>query len=207
MDAEETSARRRSHVMARIAPVPRKEWPQEMREAVAAMRPPVQRQPDPIRENRPQARNTLETFAHNPDLARAFFTFNGHVLFGTTLTRRQRQFLILRVAARRSSAYLWAQHVFQGRDAGLTDEEMARIAFGPNAPFFEPLETALLRAVDELVDAGVISDETWEVLASELDPAQLLDVVFTAGCYETVAWFFRSFDLEVDPEIPQMLQR
>jgi alkylhydroperoxidase family enzyme len=114
---------------------------------------------------------------------------------------------VLRVAACRASAYLWAQHLFMGRDAGLTDEEMARIAFGPEAPFFAPLETALLRSVDELIDDGAISAETWETLAAEFDAQQLLDVVFTVGCYNTIAWFFESFDLEVDPEIPGMLMR
>jgi alkylhydroperoxidase family enzyme len=192
--------------MSRLRPVPRDEWPDSMRDAMAAMRPPVPRyQPAGRTEDRPQAGNTLDTFAHHPALTQAFLTFNGHILYATTLTERQREILVLRVAACRESAYLWAQHLFMGRDAGLTDEEMGRIAFGPEAPFFAPLETALLRSVDELIDDGAISAETWETLAAELDAQQLLDVVFTVGCYNTVAWFFESFDLEVDPEIPGML--
>jgi alkylhydroperoxidase family enzyme len=193
--------------MARIPPLPIREWPPEMREALAAFIPPVRRHPEPIRENRPRGRNTLGTFAQHPELARAFFTFNGHVLWASTLTPRQREIVVLRIAARRQSAYLWGEHLFAGRDAGLTDEEMGRIAFGPEAPFLEPLETAMVRAVDELVDDGVISAETWSALAADLDVKQLLDLVFTAGAYETVAWFFRSLDLEVDPEIPELLRR
>jgi alkylhydroperoxidase family enzyme len=194
--------------MSRLDPVPRDEWPDSMRDALAAMRPPVPRyQPAGRTHDRPQAGNTLDTFAHHPALAQAFLTFNGHVLYATTLTERQREILVLRVAACRESAYLWAQHLFMGRDAGLTDEEMGRIAFGPEAPFFAPLESALLRTVDELIDDGAISPETYETLAAHLDAQQLLDVVFTVGCYNTVAWCFRSFDLEVDPEIPDMLTR
>ncbi|MBV8951515.1 MAG: carboxymuconolactone decarboxylase family protein [Actinobacteria bacterium] len=170
-----------------------------MREALAALRPAVQRHPGPVRDNRPQAPNTMETFAHHPDLARAFFTFNGHVLFGTTLTARHRQILVLRVATRRKAAYVWAQHVFLARDAGLTDEEIARIAFGPQAPFVDTVERALLRAVDELIDDGAISDETWHMLEAKLGVRQLLDVIFTVGCYETTSWFFRSVEVEVDP--------
>src|SRR6185369_542183 len=127
--------------MSRLDPVPRDEWPDSMRDALAAMRPPVPRyQPAGRTHDRPQAGNTLDTFAHHPALAQAFLTFNGHVLYATTLTERQREILVLRVAACRESAYLWAQHLFMGRDAGLTDEEMGRIAFGPEAPFFTPLE-------------------------------------------------------------------
>jgi alkylhydroperoxidase family enzyme len=167
----------------------------------------VRRHPEPIRENRPKGRVTLGTFAQHPELARAFFTFNGHALWGSTLTTRQREILVLRVATRRHCAQLWAEHVFAGRDAGLTDEEMGRIAFGPGAPFFEPLERALVQAVDELIDDGVIADETWATLASDLDVKQLLDVVFTAGAYETVAWFFRSADVEIGAEIPELMRR
>ena len=193
--------------MARLAQVPQSEWPPAMLTAVAALRPEVRRHPTLQRENRPQAPGTLETFAHNPDLAHAFFTFNGHVLLNTTLTTRHRQLVILRTAARHASPYLWAQHLFQGRDAGLTDEEMARIAFGPEAPFFTPLETALLRAVDELLEDGAIRDDTWRVLSAELGPEQMLDVIFAVGCYSTLAWFFKTLELDPDPGIPEMLRR
>jgi AhpD family alkylhydroperoxidase len=192
--------------MARINPVPASEWPPEMREALKGMRPKVQRQPDPIREGRPQGRNILGTFASHPDLAGAFFTFNGHTLLGTTLSARQRELIILRVAVRRHCAYEWAQHVFVGRDAGLTDADIARVSFGPDAPLLDPLEAALLRAVDELVGEGAITETTWNVLAEHLDQRQLLDVIFTAGAYETLAWFMRSVDMEIDDDIAHHLQ-
>lgn len=194
--------------MARVDPLPIRQWPHEMRAAMAAMMPPTQRHPQPITENRPKAMNTLGTFAHHPDLAHAFFSFNGHIIMGTTLTERQRELLVLRVATLRKSSYEWVQHVFMGRDAGLDDEEIGRIAWGPDAPYWSPLEAALLRAADELVGDGAIGDETWETLAAELDTRQLLDVIFTVGAYETLAWMFRSFALELDAELrpgPQAL--
>ena len=192
--------------MARIEPLPANQWPAEMRDALAAMIPPVRRHPEPIRENRPKGRTVLGTFAHHPELARAYLTFNGHILWGTTLTARQREMIVLRVATRRRSASLWAEHVFVARDAGMTDEEIARVAFGPDAPFFEPLEVALLRSVDELIDDGAIAESTWGALADELDAEQLLDLVFTVGCYQTLSSLFRSLELEVDPEVPDLLR-
>lgn len=108
---------------------------------------------------------------------------------------------------KRQAAYIWAQHFFNGRDAGLTDEEMARLAYGPEAPFFAPLDAAAIRAVDELIDDGVIGDATWAALAAELDEQQLFDLIFTVGCYETVAFLMKSIGLEVDPTIPDLLAR
>jgi AhpD family alkylhydroperoxidase len=172
-----------------------------MRPALAAMAPANARHPRPVSEGRPKALNTLGTFAHHPELAQAFLTFNGHVLGSTTLSLRQREILVLRVASVRRCAYEWAQHVAIGRDAGLDDEEIARIAFGADAPFWSPLEAALVRSVDELLGDGAIGEATWGALAAELDVQQLLDVVFTVGAYATVASMMRSFDLELDDDL------
>ena len=124
---------------------------------------------------------------------------------GTTLPIRLRAIVVLRVAVKRQAAYVWAQHFFNGRDAGLTDEEIARLAYGPDAPFFAPLDAATIRAVDELIDDGVIGDATWAELAAELNEQQLFDLIFTVGCYETVSFLMRSIGLEVDPTIPDLL--
>jgi AhpD family alkylhydroperoxidase len=175
-----------------------------MHQALAAMDPPEPRHPRPARENRSTSMNTLGTFAHHPALAEAFFTFNGHILMATTLTERQRELLVLRVAAVRQCAYEWEQHLYMARDAGLTDEEISRIAFGPDAPHWTRLEAALLRAADELIGDGAISEPTWAVLGGELDSQQLLDVIFTVGAYATIAAMMRSFDLDLDDELQRL---
>ena len=148
--------------MPRISPLPPKEWPKEYRAAMAALRPPNPRHQNLSTENRPKGLNVLGTMAHHPALAQAYFTFNGHVLLATTLTERQRELIIMRVAAVRKSGYEWAQHLFVARDVGLTDEEIGRIGYGPDAPFWSELDAAMLRAVDELVEDACISQPTWE---------------------------------------------
>jgi AhpD family alkylhydroperoxidase len=187
--------------MARIEPIPPREWPEEMRAALAAMVPPEPRYAFSDKKGHPKGLNTLGTFAHHPALARAFLTFNGHVLLATTLSQRQREILVLRTARLLGCGYEWAQHVFLGRDAGLTDEEIARIAWGPEAPFWEPLDAALLRAAGELVADGAIAAPTWEILAKDLGTRQLMDVIFTVGAYQTLSWMMRSFELELDDDL------
>ncbi len=178
-----------------------------MREALAALRPPNPRHGPLPTTDRPKALHVLGTLAHHPDLARAYFTFNGHLLLGTTLSERHRELLVMRVAAVRKCGYEWAQHLFVARDAGLTDEEIGRIAYGPDAPFWSPLEAAMLRATDELIDPGAISDPTWQTLAAELDAKQLLDLIFTVGGYDTLARMFGSLELTIDDDIPALMER
>ena len=186
----------------RIPPIPPSEWPPEMRNALAALRPPNPRHPLPPRDDsRPKGLNVLGTLAQHPELTRAYHTFNGHVLFASTISPRQRELLVLRVAAVRDAEYEWAQHVVQAADAGLTDDEIARVAEGPDADGWAPPERALLRAADELVTDAMVSDETWALLAAELDVRQLMDVVFTVGAYDLLAMALRSFGVELDDDL------
>jgi alkylhydroperoxidase family enzyme len=186
----------------RIPPLPPERWPKEMRQAIAALQPPNPRHPfPPRRDDRPKALNALGTLARHPALTSAFHTFNGHVQFATTLSTRHRELLVLRVASLRGCTYEWAQHVVLAGDAGLSGDEIARIAQGPDAPGWSTLERAMLAAADELIGDAVVTDATWAVLASELDEQQLMDLVFTVGSYEVLAMAFRSFGIELDDDL------
>jgi len=184
--------------VSRIDPLPPKQWPEEMREALAGLRPANARLPLPRREGRAKGLNVLGTMARHPELARAFFGFNGHVLYATTLSERQRELVVLRVAALRDSEYEWAQHAALAHDAGIDAGEVARVSEGPDAPGWAPLEQAMLRAVDELVLEGTVTDDTWKALGAELSTEQLMDLVFTVGTYVLLAMAFNAFGLELD---------
>ena len=150
----------------------------------------------------PKALNALGTLARHPELTKAFNTFNGYILFSSTLTPRQRELLVLRVAALRRSAYEWEQHRRARRRRGTRrPDEVARIAEGPDAPGWSPLDRAMLSAVDELIGEGEIADGTWQLLAGELDEQQIMDLVFTVGAYEILALAFRSFGIELDDDL------
>jgi acyl-CoA synthetase len=186
----------------RIPPLAPTDWPDGMRDAMAALRTPNPRHPFPARDpNRPKGLNALGTLAQHPALTTAYHTFNGHVLFGTTLSPRQRELLVLRVAKLRDATYEWTQHVVLAGDAGITPEEVGMIAEGPDAAGWSTLEQAMVRAADELVTDARIADDTWATLAAELTVEQLMDVVFTVGAYDLLAMAFRSFGVQLDDDL------
>ena len=177
------------------------DWPASMREALAVLLPENPRHPRLRVDGRPKALNALGTLAHHPDLAKAYHTFNGHIIYNTTLSPRQRELLILRVAAVRGSEYEWIQHVVLAADVGISAEEVARVVDGPDAAGWTPFDAALLRAVDELVADALVAEDTWATLAGELDRQQLMDVVFTVGSYDLLAMAFRTFGVELDDDL------
>ncbi len=187
----------------RVEPLSPRAWPRDFSEALAAAyRPENSRLPVPPRDPAsPSGLNAMGVLAHHPDLTAAFNQLIRHALYFTTLTARQRELLILRVAQGRGSKYEWAQHVYQAGVAGMTPDEVARVAVGPDADGWSPLDRALLAATDELLGDAKVADDTWAALSAELDTQQLMDVVFTVGTYEVFAMALRSFDVQLDDDL------
>jgi alkylhydroperoxidase family enzyme len=185
----------------RIAPLPPDQWSEEVMEAIALLRPPGATQPLRRRQGGPKGLNVLGTLAQHPSLMHAYHAFNGHLLSSSTLTPRHRELLILRVAALRDAEYEWEQHVIIGQDAGISDDEIARLREGTDAPGWSALDAALVRAVDELVRDALVSDATWATLADAFDVQQLMDMIFTVGAYDLLAMAFRSFGIQLDADL------
>jgi len=99
------------------------------------------------------------------------------------LPGRDHELLALRAAVRCGSDFEWGEHVEHGGDAGLTPDEIARVAVGPDDPAWSAPEAALLRAADELIAGFDVHDETWAVLADDYDRAQLTEIPFVVGQY------------------------
>jgi alkylhydroperoxidase family enzyme len=185
----------------RIAPLPPEQWSEEVMQAIALLRPPDAKQPLRRRQGGPKGLNVLGTLAQHPSLMHAYHAFNGYLLSSSTLTPRQRELLILRVAALRDAEYEWEQHVIIATDAGITGDEIARVRVGADASGWSTLDAATLRAVDELVRDALVSDATWATLAENFDEQQLMDLVFTVGAYDLLAMAFRSFGIQLDTDL------
>ena len=172
-----------------------------MKGAIAALLPENPLHPPVRREGRPKGLNVLGTFAHYPELATAYHSFNGHLLYNTSLTLRDRELLILRVATLRDCNYEWAQHVVIATDVDVSAEEIDRVRAGADAPGWSTHEAALLRAVDELISDALISEATWRELSTELNTRQLMDLIFTVGAYDLLAMALRSLGVPLDDDL------
>jgi alkylhydroperoxidase family enzyme len=171
----------------RIPPLAEQDLPQEAREVLGPAAEPG------------RVFNIFRTLARHPKLLKRWLPFANHVLFKSSLSPRQREILILRIGWLCRSEYEFAQHVQIGRRAGLADADIQRIVDGPDAPGWDPLEAALVRASDELHRDACVSEPTWAALAARLGEQQLMDVVFTVGQYTLVSMALNSLGVELDP--------
>jgi 4-carboxymuconolactone decarboxylase len=170
----------------RIAPLPAAEWDAETKEYLSRL------------ERDGKVFNIFATLARHPALLRRWTVFAGHVLGKSTLPEREREIVILRVGWLCRAAYEWGHHVAIGKEAGLSREEIRRVAQGSDAPGWNRFEAALLRAVDELHADSFISDDTWRELASHFNTQQLLDFLFTVGQYKLVCMVLNSAGIQLE---------
>jgi alkylhydroperoxidase family enzyme len=175
---------------ARIAPLRPDQWTPELRKRF-----------DPDGSGRGAA-NVFVTFVRNPPADRLRGPINQHILNATTLSARQRELLLMRIGVLCRSEYEWAAHSRSGRRAGMNDADVARIVAGPDAgpdsDGGDPLDTALLRATDELYRDDRVSDGTWRALAQRLETKQLLDVLIAVGGYRATSMAINSAGVQLD---------
>jgi 4-carboxymuconolactone decarboxylase len=173
----------------RVEPLPESEWSEEVKKELEPSRGGV---------GLPKPPNVLATIARHPKLLKRWNVFGNHILFKSTLSPRHREILILRIGWLCQAEYEWGQHVRIGKRAGLSDDDIARIKQGADAPGWDPFEATLLRATDELHDDAFISDATWNALAARYDTQQMMDLVFTVGQYNLVSMALNTLGVQLD---------
>lgn len=174
----------------RLPPLPADQWDDDVDASLSVMLPAARRNPQ-------DAGNLLATLARHPKLTKAFLRFNLHLLYSSSLSPRLRELAILRVAHLTGCEYEWRHHVRMGLDEGLTDAVIDGIQRGEAS---DGLDRAVLQAVNELQDKATVSDTTWAALSEHLDEHQLMDLVFTIGCYGGLAMAINTFGVEPDSE-------
>ena len=172
---------------ARIPPLPTSEWTDTHRAILGSMA---------------QGERTIDVFKtclQNLDLCRAWMPFTQYILGATSgVPRREKELLILRTSWLCRADYDWAHHVPSAKRAGLSDEEIARIAKGPLAKGWTPFDALVLQAADELHGDQHITDPTWKALAERYNERQLMDLVFTVGQYTMVSMFLNSAGVQLE---------
>jgi len=149
--------------------------------------------------------NAVATYLHHPALAEHILPFEHYASSDSGLPARDRSLLVLRTAWLTRSDYLWSHRVSAARQAGLTTDELRRIAEGPNAPRWDRFDAALLRAADELHVDSFVSDATWQALRAQYDINQMVDVVDTVGTLTMHAGAINSLGVEIEAGLPQRL--
>lgn len=174
----------------RVHPASEPDWDDDTAKIVASI----------AAHNNGKVLNVVATLTRHPKLFKRWLPFGNHILGGSSLPDREREMVILRTGLDARSGYEWAQHVSMARDCGCTDEEIERVAAGPEAPGWSDDDRVLLRATDELMADHFISDPTWSALRERWSEIQCIDFVFTVGQYCMVSMALNTLGVQIEQD-------
>ena len=142
----------------------------------------------------------FSTLGRTRGLFRAWLHFSARLMPFGTLSRKDSEMVILRVATLRESDYELDHHRRIGARVGLSNNELARITEGPDAGWGDR-ERAVLRAVDELVTDSDISDISWAALRRHLNERQAIAFVLLVGQYDSLATTLHTLRVQRDTRV------
>ena len=152
--------------------------------------------------------NVYKTLAHDVDLYNRWSPLGRFVLDGSSLPPREREIVMLRMGWLCQSEYEWAQHARIAKaQAGLSNQDVHRIAEGPAAAGWSDFERTLLRMVDELRYDTMISDATWNALRAKYSVQQLIEALYTAAQYQLVSMALNTLGVQLDPGLEDRLPK
>ena len=135
----------------------------------------------------------------NPRLRAFFECWLDTFLFEGAVDARLREQTILRIMWRRGRAYEWGNHYRLARRAGLTDDDVLAVRTDEPARDFTGAASVALRAADEVVDDGRVSEATMTELRDVFPDALLLqEFLYLVAGYQMFATVSASTREEAD---------
>ncbi|SEG91942.1 4-carboxymuconolactone decarboxylase [Thermomonospora echinospora] len=115
------------------------------------------------------------------------------IRYATGLPDRWREIAILEVAVARRSDFEWYAHERVGRAAGLTDDELAALRTGHDAPDLDDAERTVRQVCRALLTERDLDDVLYERAITDLGLERLYELVVLVGYYDTLALSLRVF--------------
>ncbi len=170
--------------MARLPYVDPATAPVAVREALAATAAPLK---------------IFRMMAHAETNLRPLLRLGASILGKQQLSARLRELAILRVANTSRAAYEWTQHVPIAKATGVTDEQVAALEAGKaSAACFDARDQLLLRCTDELIHNVRVSDQTFERMAQQFSPREIVELILAVGFYMLLARLLETTAVDMD---------
>jgi alkylhydroperoxidase family enzyme len=127
----------------------------------------------------------------SPDVGTAIAELGSAIRFKSAFSPRVREIAILEVAVVRASSYEWFAHSRVGKQAGLTDAEIATLHAGTDAPTLSPTEALVRRLIRTLLRERDLDDATFTSAVEALGERGLMDLIALVGYYDLLALSLR----------------
>ncbi len=145
------------------------------------------RQAFPLTDEAGRLNGPFNAMLVNPQVGMHVQELGSAIRYRTALTDRVREIAILEVAVVRTCAFEWYAHERVGRLAGLTDDELAALLRGTDAPTFDANERVARAVVHALIATRDLDDDLFARAHAALGEVALADLIALAGYYDLLS--------------------
>jgi alkylhydroperoxidase family enzyme len=137
-----------------------------------------------------------------PKMLAAWTAFAWPLRTEAVTDRGLRELVIMRVAQLTKASYEWVSHWPMAIQFGLTREHLVELRDWRLSALFSDSQRLILRLTDELTQDVDVTDETWDLLAAEYEPGEIVELVLTVAFYACVSRVLSAIRLtpEADPD-------
>lgn len=135
----------------------------------------------------------------SPSVGGALQELGARLRYGTALTDRSRELVVLLVAAHEDSAFERYAHERLGRQVGLTETELTELRRAQVPPLDDPHERAVTEAVQALLLRGDLDEDEFAAARESLGVAVLFELMTLVGYYRTLALQLRVLRIGAPP--------
>jgi alkylhydroperoxidase family enzyme len=148
--------------------------------------------------------NVFRLLLHSPKVAKAVGDLLLAQLFGPNFNSRQRELIIMRTGWVTGCDYEWTQHWRVARETfGVSEEELLALRDWRSADCFSPSDRAVLSAVDDSLESGVISAGSWAAIQEHVtEAADQLELVTAICTWRLISQLARSLEIPLEEGIP-----
>jgi 4-carboxymuconolactone decarboxylase len=137
----------------------------------------------------------------SPTISKAFFEFVLAEHQSTSLSKRDREVIILTVGAAWQAPYELYAHCAVGRHVGLSDDEVRTLAEGGQPEDLSDAETVAHRVARALTLEHRLDDALYNEAEKLLGAKGIMDAVVLTGIYHTVSAILNAFEVPAPPSI------
>lgn len=118
--------------------------------------------------------------------------------------RALRELAIMRTAQLNGADYEWRHHWQMALDAGVSEDQLERLAHWKGDESFGPAERAVLAMADQVAERGSLDESAWEELRRHFDERETMELVLTAAFYACVSRFLLAMQIPVEPSFAEV---
>lgn len=144
--------------------------------------------------------SVFRVLLHDPELARDLAaTLQRLLAADAALDARLRELVIMRIGWRTASMYEWTQHWRVARRLGIPEADILAVRDWRSAGNLSAADKAVLAAVDETLETGMISEATWAACAEHLpSPRERIQLVIAIGNWTMFSQLLKSLCIPLE---------